>query len=281
MGGIVFPLWQRNKTRALAHLGATRGAKTAANPAGGSVPGGIRGSRQPPSVACQWRPGPFRGQGRACPHVPGPDASNPSQPSTPRPPKRRTFTVRLLPSGPDPVPASKAGRPPSGGVPATAGLRGRGFNGTCGGLHQTPVDTDRGSAAPLWACAKGSAHPPHLVPAYHRDANVATGASRATKGSLLRELARAARDRVPCVTTGGKGAGWCRPLALRSVSGRAVVPRRAVRLVPRRAPRWVPRLAVGWCLCAPSGWHHPRRRQSKYATAVPSSRKSISVWIRA
>ncbi len=64
--------------------------------------------------------------------------SDPLPLSTPRPSKRGAFAVRLLPSGPDPVPASKAFGVPSGTIPATDHLRGQGFT-VEQGLLRTPV----------------------------------------------------------------------------------------------------------------------------------------------
>ena len=54
-------------------------------------------------------------------------SSSPLLLSTPQPSKRASFTVRLLPSGPDPVPASKGFVLPSGRHPPTAHLGGQGF----------------------------------------------------------------------------------------------------------------------------------------------------------
>lgn len=136
-----------------------------------------------PQSACSgfrpWPPEkrPFRGRGLPRPPRRDPRKIGPSLSSTPSPSKRRAFAVRLLPSGPDPVPASKAGSPPSGRSTRHRRPRRTRLHRKDEGLRRTPARRDGISARPCrLACGRAPTPQPSplLSPGRHLRGGFAT-----------------------------------------------------------------------------------------------------------
>lgn len=97
--------------------------------------------------------------------------------------------VRLLPSGPDPVPTVGAFGLPSGRHPAAAGLEGRGFTGFSEACVGPRRDAQVFGPA-LSTCRSAGANPAGLVPASRRVAIALDGEGRPEWGLLFRLAVR-------------------------------------------------------------------------------------------
>jgi len=137
-------------------------------PSGGTGAGGSAPRRVAPEGATpRIKDGVLWRAGTCCKPRTRPAQDDPPASSTPLPPKRRSLTVRLLPSGPDPVPAVGPFGLPSGRHPGSAGLEGRGFT-VLRRLVSDPDATLQVFGSALSTCREAGANPASLVPACRR-----------------------------------------------------------------------------------------------------------------